>query len=120
MRLASAVALLLLCALASDAMAGLVQVGDPVTLSDSQRAAIERVACANSPGKTAIGIQGYSAVVYGHRKLAALVQCDDGIELDEYHAYFDRYCTKKGWRWSCEEPPEIRLYMKIAGEILTR
>ena len=67
-----------------------------------------------SPGKTAIGIKGYSTVVYGHRKLAAWVQCDDDIELDAYHAYFDRYCTKKGWRWSCEKLPQIRLYMKIA------
>ena len=114
MRLASAFAVLLMCSLANDAMAGLALVGDPVTLSDSQRTAIEKVACANSPGKTTIGIRGYSAVVYGHRRLAAWVQCDDGIELDEYHAYFEHSCTKKGWRWSCEKLPQIRLYMKIA------
>ena len=58
MRLASAFAVLLMCSLANDAMAGLALVGDPVTLSDSQRTAIEKVACANSPGKTAIGITG--------------------------------------------------------------
>jgi hypothetical protein len=115
-RFATTLAALLFGLLASDALAGLVQAGHPITLSDSQRAAIERVACANSPGKTAIGIQAYSAVVYGHRKLAAKIQCDDGIELDAYHAYFERYCTKKGWHWSCEEPPQIRLHMEVAGQ----
>jgi hypothetical protein len=42
---------LLLCALASDGMAGLVQFGDPVTPSDSQHAAVGRGNARSHPEK---------------------------------------------------------------------
>jgi hypothetical protein len=115
MRLASIIYMLLLGLSAGDALAGLVETARPVTLSVSQRTAVEKVACANSPGKTAIGAQGYRGVLHGHHELTARVQCDDGIELDAYHAYFERYCIKRVWRWSCEDPPQIRLHMNVAG-----
>jgi hypothetical protein len=113
MRFASACSVPLLFLLASVASAGLVQVGHPVSLSASQRAAVERVACVNSPGKMAIGIQAWRARVRGMPDLSALVQCADGFELDAYHAYFERYCTKVHWRWTCD-PPRIRLHIRVA------
>src|SRR5690349_14412145 len=75
------------------------------TLRASDRASVEKAACA-STGKPALSIEGWR--FEGRREMNARVLCEDAIENDDYRAYFHRGCEKVSGKWKCD-PPVIEL-----------
>jgi hypothetical protein len=83
---------------------------DVVELDEVDRSDLERRACLKPFGVPAAAIQGESYSWSLERPLYARVTCANHVTTPQYHAYNVRYCQKRMFGWTCQQPV---LWLKI-------
>jgi len=81
-----------------------------VELDEVDRSDLERRACKKPFGVPAAAIQGESYSWSLERPLYARVTCANHVTTPQYHAYNVRYCQKRVYGWTCQQPV---LWLKI-------
>ena len=81
-----------------------------VELDEVDRSDLERRACMKPFGVPAVAIQGESYSWSLERPLYARVTCANHVTTPQYRAYNVRYCQKRMFGWTCQQPV---LWLKI-------
>ncbi|HEX5163425.1 MAG TPA: hypothetical protein VFV88_17000 [Steroidobacteraceae bacterium] len=94
-----------LSALVQPAAANITMVvPNAVELDEVDRADLERRACMKPFNVRAARIQGESYSWSLERPLYARVTCSNHLTTPQYTAYYVRYCQKRAFGWTCQQP----------------